>query len=67
MKALVWVVFPHLIQKRFNFNSQDKFKTSMLKSSLSDYSDAYIHFKRTITSPNTGTAAATEIRGKNKT
>ena len=39
----------------------------MLKSSLSDYSDAYIHFKRTITSPNTGTAAATEKRGKNKT
>ena len=29
--------------------SQIKFKTSMLKSSLSDYSDAYMYANRTIT------------------
>ena len=41
-----------------NTNSQTKFKTSMLKSSLCDYySDAYAHVKGTITIPNTGTAA----------
>ena len=36
-----------------NINSQIKFKTSMLKSSLCDYSDAYILVKRTITVSNT--------------
>ena len=33
----------------YNVNSQIKFKTTMLKSSLCDYSDAYIHVKGTIT------------------
>ena len=33
----------------YNTNSQFKFKTSMLKSSLCDYNDAYTLFKRTIT------------------
>ena len=33
----------------YNVNSQIKFKTTMLKSSLCDYSDAYILFKETIT------------------
>ena len=44
----------------YNTNSQTKFKTSMLKSSLCNYSDVYILFKRTITVPNmeTTTAAA---------
>ena len=32
-----------------NTNSQIKFKTTMLKSSLRNYSDAYILVKRTIT------------------
>ena len=36
----------------------------MLKSSLCDYSDAYIHVKGTITIPNTVTAAATNNRNK---
>ena len=35
--------------KRYNTNSQTKFKTSMLKSGLCDYSDAYILAKGTIT------------------
>ena len=34
-------------------NSQIKFKTTMLKSSLCDYSDAYIFVKGTITVNNT--------------
>ena len=32
----------------YNINSQNEFKTPMLKSSLCDYSDAYILVKRTI-------------------
>ena len=36
-----------------NVNSQIKFKTTMLKSSLCDYSDAYIIVKGTITVNNT--------------
>ena len=36
-----------------NTNSQIKFKTSMLKSSLCDYSDGYILVKGTITVANT--------------
>ena len=39
-------------------NSQIKFKTTMLKSSLCDYSDAYILVKGTITVNNTAAAPA---------
>ena len=42
----------------YNTNSQLKFKTSMLKSSLCDYSDACILVKVTITVPNTAVAPA---------
>ena len=42
----------------YNLNSQIKFKTTMLKSSLCDYSDAYILVKETITVNNTATADA---------
>ena len=38
---------------RYNVNSEIKFKTTMLKSSLCDYSDAYILVKGTITVNNT--------------
>ena len=41
-----------------NINSQIKFKTTMLKSSLSDYSDAYILVKETITITGRGADAA---------
>ena len=41
-----------------------KFKTSMLKSGLCDYSDAQILVSETITVPNAGTAAALN-NGKN--
>ena len=42
----------------YNVNSQIKFKTTMLKSSLCDYSDAYILVKGTITVNNTAAAGA---------
>ena len=48
----------------YNIASQIKFKTSMVRSSLCDYSDAYILVKGTITVPNTGTAAAPNNRNK---
>ena len=42
----------------YNTNSQIKFKTSILRSSLCDYSDAYILVKGTITVPNTAAVGA---------
>ena len=42
----------------YNVNSQIKFKTTMLKSSLCDYSDAYILVKGTISLNNTAAADA---------
>ena len=42
----------------YNVNSQIKFKTTMLKSSLCDYSDAYILVKGTITIAGAGDGAA---------
>ena len=42
----------------YNLNSQIKFKTTMLKSSLCDYSDAYILVKVTISVNNTAAAGA---------
>ena len=42
----------------YNVNSQIKFKTLMLKSSLCDYSDAYILVKGTINVNNTATQGA---------
>ena len=50
----------------YNVNSQIKFKTTMLKSSLCDYSDSYIIVKGTITVNNTAAdgAAANNINKK---
>ena len=42
----------------YNVNSQIKFKNTMLKSNLRDYSDAYILVKRKITITGAGDAAA---------
>ena len=39
----------------YNTNTQIRFKTSMLRSSLCDYSDAYILIKGTVTIANTAT------------
>ena len=48
----------------YSTNSQIKSKTSLLKSSLCDYSDAYIAVKGTITVSNTETAAAQSYGNK---
>ena len=42
----------------------NKFKTSMLRSSLHDYGDAYILVKRNITVNDTGTDLALNNRNK---
>ena len=47
-----WVEVNGDVRKTYNTNSQIKFKTSMLMSSLCDYSDVYILVSGTIT--NTG-------------
>ena len=48
-----WVEINDESRGAYNVNSQIKFKTTMLKSSLSDYSDAYILVKGTISVNNT--------------
>ena len=44
-----WVEINDESRGTYNVNSQINFKTTMLKSSLCDYSDAYILVKGTIT------------------
>ena len=44
-------------RKTYGAHSQIKFKTSMPRLSLCDYSDAYILIKEIITIPNTETVA----------
>ena len=41
-RAKNWVEINDDARGKYNANNQIKFKTSMLKSSLLDYSDAYI-------------------------
>ena len=53
-----WVEINGESSGAYNVNSQIKFKTTMLKSSLCDYSDAYIFVKGTITINGRGADAA---------
>ena len=53
-----WVEIRDEPRGTYNANSQITFKTSMLRSSLCNYSKAYILVKGTITVVNTRTAAA---------
>ena len=53
-----WVEINDESRGVYNVNSQIKFKTTMLKSSLCDYSDAYILVKGTITIAGSGDDAA---------
>ena len=53
-----WVEISDESRRAYNVNSQIKFKTTMLKSSLCDYSDAYILVKGTISVNNTAAAGA---------
>ena len=59
-----WVEINDESRGGYNVNSQIKFKTTMLKSILCDYSDAYILVKGTITVNNIGRAAAPNNRNK---
>ena len=63
-RAKSWVERNDKSRGTYSTNSQIKFKTSMLRSSLWNYSDAYILFKGTIIVTNTGTAAALTNRRK---
>ena len=47
----------------YHTNSQIRFKTSMLRTSLCDYSNAYILVKETKIAAKTETSAALEIKG----
>ena len=53
-----WVEINDESRGAYNVNSQIKFKTTMLKSSLCDYSDAYILVKGTISVNNTAAQGA---------
>ena len=57
-KTRNWVEINDESRRAYNVNSQIKFKTTMLKSSLCDYSDAYILVKGTISVDNTAAAGA---------
>ena len=48
-----WVEINDESRGAYNTNSQIRFKTSMSRSSLCDYSDAYLVFKGTIIIKNT--------------
>ena len=53
-----WVEINDESRGAYNVNSQIKFKTTILKSSLYDYSDAYILVNGTISVNNTADAGA---------
>ena len=53
-----WVEINDETRGTYSPNKQIKFKTSMLRSSLCDYSDAYILVKGNITVNNTADAGA---------
>ena len=57
-KTRNWIEINDESRGAYNVNSQIKFKTTMLKSSLCDYSDAYILVKGTITVNNTAAQGA---------
>ena len=61
-----WVEMNDNASGVYNSNSQIKFKTTMLKTSLCDYSDAYIHVKRNIKITVAGADAAKRESGKKK-
>ena len=57
-RTRTWVEINDESRGVYNVNSQIKFKTTMLKSSLCDYSGAYILVNGTITVNNTAAAGA---------
>ena len=61
-----WVEINDKSRQRYNKDNQVRSKSSMLRSNLCDYSDAYIFVKRTVIVENTAAraAAATNINKK---
>ena len=57
-RARNWVEINDDIRGAYSPNKQIRFKTAMLRSSLCDYSDAYILVKKNISVNNTAAAAA---------
>ena len=57
-----WVEINDESRGTYSVCNQIKFKTSMIRSDLFDYSEAYIYVKITVTVSNTGTAAAPNNR-----
>ena len=57
-KTRNWVEINEETRGTYSPNKQIKFKTSMLRSSFCDYSDAYILVKRNITVNNTAAEGA---------
>ena len=65
LKTKNWVEINDESQGTYNKDNQIRYKTSMLRSSLCDYSNAYTLVKETITVANTA-AAALAINNLNK-
>ena len=59
-KTKNWIQINDHSRLIYNINSQIKFKTLMLKSSLGDYKDAYIVVTETITVTNTRRAVTSQ-------
>ena len=59
-----WIEINDNIRGAYSPNKEIRFKAAMLRSSLSDYSDAYILCKGYISVNNTGTAAAPTNKNK---
>ena len=53
-----WVEINDELKESYSANSDIRFKTTMLRSNLCDYADAYILVKGTITVNNTSAAGA---------
>ena len=64
-RTRTWTEINNESRAIYNVNNQFKFKTSMIRSNLCDYSDVYIHVKGTITVPNTRIVAAPNNKNKN--
>ena len=60
LKTKNWVEINDESRGTYNVNSQIKFKTAILKSSVCDYSHAYILIKETINVNNTAATDADE-------
>ena len=61
-----WVEINDEARGTYSPNKQIKFKTSMLRSSLCDYSDAYIFVQENITVNNTAGGGAAAANNTNK-